>query len=107
MNDPDGRYASLGLRQIVDGEGKPVTYFERRFVGAPESLTVLGEVVTGGQDRLDLVSARTLGQAGQWWNIADAHHLIHPDTLETPAGQRLRIPLPGSGAGEGQGGSGA
>jgi hypothetical protein len=86
---------------MTGDDGKPVSYLERRFVAEPESATILGEVVTEAQDRLDLVSVRMIGQPGQWWTIADAHHIIHPEELEKPAGQRLRIPLPGSQTGEG------
>jgi len=97
MNDPDGRYAPLGIRQMNGPDGKPITYLERRFVADPDSLTLLGKVPTQAGDRIDLFSARVLGVSGQWWQIADAHYEIHADELEEPIGKRLNVPLPGSG----------
>lgn len=94
MNDPDGRYARLGIRQLPGTDGKPVSYLERRFLPDPDSLTVLARVATQPGDRLDVFSARVLGEGDQWWRVADAHRLIHPEDLETPVGRRLTVPLP-------------
>ncbi|SAL04850.1 hypothetical protein AWB78_07162 [Caballeronia calidae] len=94
MNDPDGRYASLSIRQRPCADGKPVSYLARRLLPDPERLTVLAYVPTQAGDRLDVFAARVLGDGDQWWRVADAHLLIHPEDLEEPVGRRLTVPLP-------------
>ncbi len=97
MNDPDGRYARLARRQLPGADGKPVAYLERRFLPDPADLTVLARVPTQAGDRLDVFCSRVLGEGEQWWRVADAHRLIHPETLEQPPGRRLTVPVPEAG----------
>lgn len=94
MNDPDGRYARQPIRQIPGPDGKLVSYPERRFLTDPERLKILAHVPTQAGDRLDLFSSRVQGEGDQWWRIADAHRLVHPEDLEQPTGRRLAVPLP-------------
>lgn len=98
MNDPDGRYARLQLRELTASDGKPVRYLERRFLPDPDSLTVVARVASEPGDRLDLFASRVLGEADQWWRIADAHRLIHPEELEQPSARRLIVPMPEAGS---------
>jgi len=97
MNDPDGRYARLQTRTLPGADGKPVRYLERRFLPEPDTLTVIARVATEPGDRLDLFAARVMGEGDQWWRVADAHRLIHPETLEEPSGRRLTVPMPEAG----------
>lgn len=94
MNDTDGRYANLSIRQLPGADGKPVSYLERRFLPDPDSLTVLARTQTQAGDRLDVFAARVLGEGDQWWQVADAHRLIHPEELEEPVGRLLTVPVP-------------
>lgn len=95
MNDPEGRYAKSEIRYRVGPDGKPVAYLARRFLPYPDSLTLAGVVTTEPGERLDLFSARVQGVSTAWWRIADAHVVIHPEDLEEPQLQHLRVPLPG------------
>jgi len=97
MNDPDGRYARAELRTRIDADGRPVAYLARRFLPDPAALTIAGIVQTEPGERLDLFSARVQGVPTAWWRVADAHRLIHPETLEEPQLQRLAVPLPEAG----------
>lgn len=98
INDPQGRYATSELRTMTLPDGTPVTYLARRFVPEPEGMTILASVAIEPADRLDLFTARTMGVATQWWRIADANRVIHPEVLDGPAGRRLDVPLPEAGS---------
>lgn len=103
---PTSRYHGLGTRTLerpsatrggnASGtEGAdPVVYLERRFVPAPERFSDLGVHRIEEGDRLDLLAHRYLGEAEQFWRIADAHRELQPEELEQPVGRRLRITLP-------------
>ncbi len=97
INDPDGRYARSEVRVRPGPDGKPVTYLARRFLPEPDALTIAGIVQTEPGERLDLFSARVQGVSTAWWRVADAHRLVHPDALEEPQLQRLKVPLPEAG----------
>lgn len=97
MNDPDGRYAKSEQRTRPGPDGKPVTYLARRFLPEPEALTIAGVMPMEPGERLDLFSGRVQGTSTAWWRVADAHRLIHPDRLEEPQLQRLKVPLPEAG----------
>lgn len=98
INDPQGRYANAELRAMTLPDGTPVTYLSRRFLPEPEVMTILASVAIEPADRLDLFAARTMGVPTQWWRIADANRVIHPDALDGPAGRRLDVPLPEAGS---------
>ena len=98
MNDPQGRYAKLELRQRTGPDGKPVVYLARRFLPEPGALTLVGVVAMQPGERLDLFSARVQGVASAWWRIADARRVVHPEELEEPQLQRLGVPLPEMGS---------
>ncbi|MFL6844086.1 MAG: LysM domain-containing protein [Allosphingosinicella sp.] len=98
MNDPQGRYASSEVKVMVQPDGTAVTYIARRTLPEPEGMTMIASVPVEAKDRLDLIAARVLGVATAWWRIADANRAIDPETLETPVGRRLDIPLPEAGS---------
>ena len=49
--------------------------------------------VTEG-DRLDNITARTLGDPQQYWRICDANNSMHPAELTAEVGRTLKIPVP-------------
>jgi hypothetical protein len=92
---PTSRYHSLPTRSYHPGGGAAhVPYLARRFCpqGAGMPLLALAEVKPG--ERLDQLTARTLGDPTQFWRIADANHALDPAALASPAGRVLRIPIP-------------
>ena len=54
----------------------------------------LGEVTVTEGDRLDLITARTLGDPEQFWQICDANNAMNPVDLTAELGRSLVIPLP-------------
>lgn len=95
MFDPDSRYADLETAVLVTGGGREVSYKRRRLLPQGAKLPLLAEVTARDGERLDLLTARTLGEATQWWRVADANNTMNPSELEMP-GRTLRVPLPGS-----------
>ena len=94
---PASRYypienASITLRET----GHTITYKKRRFIPASQDTITLQEIAVSAGDRLDNISAHTLGDPEQFWRICDANDStsLHPVDLEQP-GRRIRIPVPG------------
>lgn len=91
---PTSRYVGLetGVHTLPDG--REVVYLRRRFCPPPEQLIPAGthRVVTG--ERLDMIAARQIGDAEQWWQIVDANRAMVPDSLVVEPGRVLVIALP-------------
>jgi len=93
MFDPDSRYADIEDAVLTTPDGREVTYKRRRLLPHGSALPLLVEVAVREGDRLDLVTARTLGDATQWWRVADANDAMNPVDLNEP-GRTLRVPVP-------------
>ncbi len=59
----------------------------------PAIVPIYDHVVNDG-DRLDSLAFRYLGDAEQWWRIADANPALDPRDLTSVPGNRIRITLP-------------
>src|SRR5437588_12959520 len=99
MFEPTSRYANLPVSAMEltgpNGEVNVVRWVGRRFVPPPVGTTVLGiHVVTEGE-RLDVITARYLGDPTQFWRVCDANGVIRPEELTETPGRRLTISLPG------------
>jgi hypothetical protein len=95
MFAPTSRYFALETATVTLPDGRTAAYKRRRFVPPSESLALLAEVVVAQDDRLDSITARTLGDPEQFWRVCDANDALDPtDLLAT--GRRLRVPLPSS-----------
>ncbi|MBW4644925.1 MAG: hypothetical protein KME23_18360 [Goleter apudmare HA4340-LM2] len=94
MFDPTSRYYNLKTLQLTTADGRKIAFKERRFLPQGEDLPLLVEVTIKNSDRLDLIAARTLGVAEQFWQICDANNAMKPAELTAEPGQRIRVPLP-------------
>lgn len=94
MFEPTSRYHSLPTATRTRADGTEIRYVLRRFLPQGERLETLVEVTLTDGDRLDLVAARTLGNAEHFWRICDAGDAMSPDELEGPPGRTLRVPIP-------------
>lgn len=94
MFDHTSRYYDLetAVHTLPDGTG--VAYKRRRFCPQGRSLVLLAEVPVGEGDRLDLITARTLGDPLQFWRVCDANDAMSPGELTLLPGRLLRVPLP-------------
>lgn len=88
------RYYSLETVTLTTADGREIAYKRRRFLPDPSDMQMLAEVVVTQGDRLDLITARTLGDPEHFWRICDANNAMNPFDLTTEIGRRLRIPLP-------------
>lgn len=96
MFSPTSRYAGLATATHVSPEGREIVFVQRRFPPAASGDALEHTVVQG--DRLDNISARSLGDPEAFWRICDANGATRPDALTATVGRVLRIPLFGGGS---------
>jgi nucleoid-associated protein YgaU len=94
---PTSRYASTPTARLDLPGGRTVVYLTRRFIPEAASLAEVAALTVAEGDRLDLLAARTYGQAELHWRIADANQAFDPYDLTASPGRRLRVTLGGSG----------
>ncbi len=88
------RYINLETGTYTTKEGGKIAYVRRRFLPQGQEMQLLAEVLVAEGDRLDIVTARTLGDPEQYWRIADANNTLNPSELTDEVGRRIRIPVP-------------
>ncbi|WP_369387696.1 hypothetical protein AB5J72_08825 [Streptomyces sp. CG1] len=88
------RYYGLGTARFREADGQEVTYLRRRLLPDPEGMADLTTHTVSTGDRPDLLAARYLGNAEQWWQIADANSVLDPRELTGEPGRQIRITLP-------------
>ena len=59
-----------------------------------EAIPQMALIYVRAGDRLDLITARALGDPLQFWQVCDANNAMNPFDLTSEAGCLLRIPLP-------------
>ena len=98
MFEPTSRYYNIetATRETTgaDGETQVVAYKRRRFLPLASSLTVLAEHTVSQGERLDLITARYLGDPQGFWRVADANDAMNPEELTSEPGESLKIPVP-------------
>lgn len=94
MFDAGSRYAALETATLRDADGRVVAYVRRRFLPQGAALPLLVEVEVQQGDRLDLITARVLGDPEAFWRVCDANNALDPADLTRPIGRYLRVPLP-------------
>ncbi|HEY0395146.1 MAG TPA: LysM domain-containing protein [Candidatus Elarobacter sp.] len=95
---PASRYYGIGTTTAAAG-GTVVTYLLRRFVPQPEAFQLLQTYTVQEGDRLDVVTARHLGDPTLFWRLCDANRALRPDELTETIGRTLRITMPSGIAG--------
>ena len=93
MFEPTSRYYSLKTIAFTTPEGRHVHYKARRFLPQVRDLQYLMDVTVQPGDRLDLVTARTLGAPDLFWRLCDSNNAMDPFDLAQP-GRRLRVAIP-------------
>jgi len=93
MFDSGSRYVAVETATLRDADGRAIAYIRPRFLPQGSGMPLLAEVVVASGDRLDLITARTLGDPEAFWRICDANDALDPGELEQ-AGRHLRVPLP-------------
>jgi hypothetical protein len=75
-------------------DGRVIAYKRRRFLPPARAHAVLIETALAQGERLDLLTARTMGDPEQFWRVCDANNAMTPDELEEDRGRLLIVPLP-------------
>lgn len=90
----NSRYYGLDTASIETSDGRQIVYLRRRFVPPADRFSLLEEHLVLEGERLDRITFQYLGDAEQFWRIADANGAMRPDELVEEVGRRLRITLP-------------
>ena len=93
---PGSRYFGIGAATFVTDDGETEIYLKRRFLPPLEGLLSLQQYTVTQNERLDHLAFRYLGDAEQFWRIADANTAMNANDLVTPAGRTIQIPLASS-----------
>ena len=99
---PTSRYATVEVTTYTEPGGRVIAYLRRRFCPDPDQLVQISSYTVAQGDRLDRITAVTIGDPLQFWQVADANRALRPDELTEQVGRQLRITLPvgfGGGAG--------
>ncbi len=91
------RYFNLETVRLTLPDGREAVYKRRRFLPQGSTRPLLAEVAVSQGDRLDLITARTLGDPEHFWRVADANDAMSPFELTAEAGRVLRVPVPQAG----------
>jgi hypothetical protein len=94
MFDPTSRYYALETTTLTLPDGRQVAYKRRRFVPDGATLPLLTEVTVVDADRLDLITARSLGDPQAFWRVCDANNVLDPFELTDEVGRTIRVPIP-------------
>jgi hypothetical protein len=93
MISQTSRYFGTGVALLVTPSGKQINYLRRRFIPNPDTGSVLSmHTVTEGE-RLDIITARHLGNPELFWRVSDVNYSMRPEELTKKIGQKLRIPM--------------
>ena len=95
MFEPTSRYYHVETVSRTQPDGRAVAYKRRRFLPRGDTLAMLAELSVGQGERLDVLTARALGDPEQYWRICDANNAMYPPDLVAEPGQRVRVPVPG------------
>jgi len=94
MFDYTSRYASWETATFTTKDGRNIAYKRRRFLPQGDTMPLLVEVMVTEGDRLDMITARVLGDPEQYWRVCDANTVMGPDELTEEVGRMIRIPVP-------------
>ena len=94
MFDYASRYAYLESATLTPADGRTVPYVRRRLLPPLDTLQIVAEVTVSDPDRLDLITARTIGAPEHFWRISDANEALNPFELTATPGATVKIPAP-------------
>jgi len=89
---PDSRYYGQPVLVYTAPDGTAVRYVQRRFIPAVARFPIATTYAVQQGDRIDVLSARFLGDTLVYWRIADANLAVRPDD-PLVLGKSINIPL--------------
>lgn len=94
MFEHTSRYHRLESVTHITPEGREIVYKRRRFIPPGREMALLQEVTVTEDERLDLITSRTIGDPEQYWRVCDANDAMNPAELTGEPGRVLRVPVP-------------
>jgi len=94
MFEPTSRYYTIETVTRTQPNGRVVAYKRRRFLPRGDSLLALVELPVAQGERLDVLTARAIGDPEQFWRVCDANNAMYPPDLVADSNARLRVPTP-------------
>ena len=94
MLGPDSRYRD-NEDQVIDREnGEQAVYRQRRLLPLPSDHQIIQAVERGAEERLDLLSYRTVGSSRHFWQLCDANGVMNPREMTSEPRNVVLIPAP-------------
>jgi hypothetical protein len=87
------RYYGVGSNVMASGN-RQIPSWQRRFLPSVDQFTVIQVDTVVDGDRIDNVSASTLGDPLAFWRLCDSNNAMRPDDLTATPGRRIKITLP-------------
>jgi hypothetical protein len=94
MFSSTSRYAVCPDHIHQASDGSRIPHKARRFLPQPARLPGRRLATVTQGERLDTLTARSLGNPQLFWRIADANGALDPFALVSVPGRRLRVPVP-------------
>ena len=94
MFEYTSRYYDLETATHTTAEGRNIPYKRRRFLPQGSAMPLLVEITVTQDERLDLITSRTLGDPEMFWRVCDANDTLNPTELVAEPGRVLRVPVP-------------
>lgn len=94
MFEHTSRYYTIETVTHTTPDGRTIAHKRRRFLPQGEEMQTLVEVTVAEGDRLDMITARTIGNPEQFWCVCDANDCMNPVDLTAKPGASVRVPLP-------------
>jgi len=92
---PQSRYNGVALGLLQKTPDTPgIVYVLRRFIPAPNTLSVAVSHAVASMERPDLLAAKYYAEPLFYWHIADANAVVDPNELTDTVGRRIAIPQP-------------
>jgi hypothetical protein len=91
---PGSRYAATEVASYITASGRTVMHFRRRFIAPADRFQTIEEHTVMEGERPDALAARFLGDAEQWWRLADGNDVLQPAEMTDTPGRTVRITLP-------------
>ena len=87
------RYYGSEVATYERSDGSSIAYLRRRFIPLPNRYATIGEYTVRQNDEPGIVAFRQMGDAEQFWRIADPNAVLRPQELTETPGKKIRITL--------------
>ncbi len=81
MPSETSRYAHLETLWHELPDGRRVAYLRKRVLPNPADIPALGRIALQRGERVDLLTARVMGDPTQFWRLLDANGLMRSEEL--------------------------